>query len=411
MPSVHLLNHRRKRNHILKAVKVKVGRHTRWKVEQRENGRKRHFFATEQAALEFIVKEQTKAIRLGERAIGIPGSLHEDAIRAAEVLAPYPGASLTDAATFFANAKAQQSKSKTIRAIGDELLADRKANHSSTTHLKDLRLRLATFCETFGATLACNLTSTEVEKWLSSLRRRYSPRSVANYYRNANLLFSFSITKGYCKENPLTSIDKPRIPATEGVGVFTPDELKAILDAADKEVLPFMAIGAFAGLRSAEISRLDWKDVKFRRNLVEVTASKSKTARRRLVPITPTLAAWIVPYVDRTGSIIPPSFNIRRRNAYRAAGFGNPGSETTEEKAQGIKLRHAPTNALRHSFASYRLASTNDAGKTAIELGHTSTTLLYNTYRELVTPEAAEAYWKVMPDQVAGTVLPFTAAA
>ena len=61
MQSSPLLNHRRKRIRSLVPVQVNLaGGRTRWKVEQRDNGRKRHYFETEQAALEFVAKEQTK---------------------------------------------------------------------------------------------------------------------------------------------------------------------------------------------------------------------------------------------------------------------------------------------------------------------------------------------------------------
>ena len=55
------------------------------------------------------------------------------------------------------------------------------------------------------------------------------------------------------------------------------------------------------------------------------------------------------------------------------------------------------TYGLRHSFASYRLAATNDAAAVAAELGHTSTKMLYSTYREVVCRSEAERYWKIEP--------------
>ena len=399
MQSSSLLTHRRKRIRSVAPVQENLkGGRIRWKVEQRDNGRKRRYFETEQAALEFIAKEQTKARHLGERATSIPGSLHEDAIRAAEVLAPFTGVSLTDAALFYTKAEAQRKKSKTAQSVADELVANRTANHASTVHVKDLEGRLKKFCETFGEHLVSDITTAELEKWIVGLRKKYSPQSVSNFHRVVSLFFSFATPRGYCQENPTTAIDKPKIPKTEKVGVFSPAEIEALLKGAEKEVLPWLVLGAFAGLRSAEIDRLAWADVKFDRSLVEVAASKSKTSQRRLVPITPTLAAWLAPYSEKKGSIRPADFHNRRRRAYRHAGFGKPGTETEAEKAQGVKLRPAPDNALRHSFASYRLAATNDAAKTAIELGHSTTTLLWSTYNELVTPEAAEAYWKVRPE-------------
>jgi len=60
-------------------------------------------------------------------------------------------------------------------------------------------------------------------------------------------------------------------------------------------------------------------------------------------------------------------------------------------------LSRWPQNGLRHSFASYRLAACYDAPRVAGELGHTSPQMLYGTYRELVLPEEAQRYWKLVP--------------
>jgi len=47
------------------------------------------------------------------------------------------------------------------------------------------------------------------------------------------------------------------------------------------------------GLRTAEVLRLEWSDVDLVRGFVTVAAHKSKTARRRLIPIAQNLAEWV----------------------------------------------------------------------------------------------------------------------
>jgi len=78
---------------------------------------------------------------------------------------------------------------------------------------------------------------------------------------------------------------------------------------------------------------------------------------------------------------------------------------------EAAKLAHWPNNGLRHSFASYRLAATHDAPRVAAELGHTGPQMLYNTYRELVLPQEAERYWKIVPGAEAANVVAFSASA
>src|SRR5262249_19301240 len=66
-----------------------------------------------------------------------------------------------------------------------------------------------------------------------------------------------------------------------------------------------------------------------------------------------------------------------------------------------------PVNGCRHSFASYRLEAIGYAPRVAHELGHTSPQMLYSTYREVVTPEEAERYWKIAPAAEAKNVVAF----
>ena len=174
--------------------------------------------------------------------------------------------------------------------------------------------------------------------------------------------------------------------------IFTVDELTDLLNAAATrapEVVPMLAIGAFAGVREAEIKRLNWSEVDQRRGHIEIKSSKAKSARRRIVEIRPNLCEWLRPYAELTGSVVPVNPRKKLDLVRKAAG-----------------LARWPQNGLRHSFASYRLAATHDAPRVASELGHTSPKMLYSTYRELVLPEEAKRYWLISPIAGAVNVIP-----
>jgi integrase len=118
------------------------------------------------------------------------------------------------------------------------------------------------------------------------------------------------------------------------------------------------------------------------RRFIEVAAKKTKTAQRRLVKIPENLHAWLAPFALASGPVAPlaSTYQWHFRKAACAAG-----------------ITRWPHNGLRHSFASYFLADTQDAGKTALQLGHTESRTLFAHYRELVKPEDAKAYWKIFP--------------
>ena len=57
-----------------------------------------------------------------------------------------------------------------------------------------------------------------------------------------------------------------------------------------------------------------------------------------------------------------------------------------------------PQNVLRHSFISYRLAKLQDVNQVALEAGN-SPAIVFKHYRELVTEEAAEEWFSIMPPE------------
>lgn len=161
------------------------------------------------------------------------------------------------------------------------------------------------------------------------------------------------------------------------IEIFTPEELEKLFKHAHKEFVPVLALGAFAGLRTAEIERLEWTEVNLEKRFIEVKAQKAKTRARRLVPISDNLAAWLKPSAQEAGKVWPHSapylFELQRE-----AG-----------KAAGVPWKH---NALRHSFISYRLAMVKNVDQVAMEAGN-SAQMIFQHYRELVTEESAQAWF------------------
>ncbi len=53
-------------------------------------------------------------------------------------------------------------------------------------------------------------------------------------------------------------------------------------------------------------------------------------------------------------------------------------------------------NALRHSYISYRVAQVQNVAQVALEAGN-SPQMIFQHYRELVQPDAAKAWFAIMP--------------
>jgi integrase len=352
----------------------------RYYLDLRPFGQGRKFFKTRVEAEATRLRQIALIERNGREAVGLPPRELSDFITAKKKLAEH-GKTINDAAGFYLDHLERVRRCKTtVGELAAELLDAKRKDGRSEIYLNDLRNRLAVFCRDFGSQAVAAVSSREISNWLRGVNG--SPKTRTNFRQNISVLFGYAADEGMIDVNPVLRVKKPKL-VDKPPEIFPVDELNALLDAASTaapEVLPMLAIGAFAGLRESEIKRLEWAEVNLRRGYIEVTATKSKTAKRRIVRIQPNLAQWLAPYIPVTGTVVPANARKKLDGVRKAAG-----------------LHRWSKNGLRHSFASYRLAATNDAAAVAAELGHSTSQMLYSTYRELVLPEEAERYWKIAP--------------
>ena len=338
------------------------------------------------------MRQKTLVERHGRDAIGLPQRELSDFIAAKRKLAEY-GRVITDAVDYFVDHLERVRRCRiTVAELADELVELKRKAGRSAKYIRDLKQKLARFCQDFGKRPIAAITVEEIEKWLNDLN--YAPKSRAQYRANIGVLFSHAERREMIDKNPVTRTEKPKLVDTSPE-IFTPDELRSLLETASRQtadVVPMLSIGAFAGLREAEIQRLDWSEVDTVRGHIEVKAAKAKSARRRIVPIQPNLAAWLQSFSNMPGPVVPVGARRKLARVRTAA-----------------KLARWPNNGLRHSFASYRLAAIHDAPRVAMELGHTSPQMLFSTYREVVRPEEAERYWKIVPAEETANVVAFSA--
>jgi integrase len=364
----------------------------RFYINLRAFGKGRKFFKTRSEADAEAMRQRTLMERHGREAVGFSKGELSEFIEGKQKLSEY-GETLRDAVEFrIDHLERVRRHGITVAQLVDEVLEAKRRDGRSEVYLRDLRYRLSKFVQDFGHRPIAGITVDELDNWLRALP--YSPQSRTNYRTVIGLLFSYADGRGIIERNPISRTAKPKL-VDSPPEIFSVDELRALLESANRvapDVLPMLGIGAFAGLREAEIQRLDWSEVDFARGHIEVKAAKAKSARRRIVPIQPNLAGWLQPYSGMTGSVVPAGARRKLGRVRKAA-----------------TLARWPNNGLRHSFASYRLAEIHDAPRVSVELGHTSPQMLYSTYRELVLPTEAERYWKIEPAAETEKILAFSA--
>jgi integrase len=260
--------------------------HLKFEVNFRQDGkRSRKFFKTEAQAKSWAAHKNTERAQHGREYSEFPERLRVIADEARELLRPFDK-SIMDAAQFYVKHLRDSEKSCTAEELVRQLLAKKEKHGASVRHLGDLRVRLTKFAEKFDGQKVGTITTGEIEDWLDSLS--VAPVTRNNFRRLVILMFNYAVKRGYAKSNPAKETGKAREPKTK-TGILTVEQASALLVNAGPEILPYIAIGLFAGLRRAEIERLDWSEIDFDSGHIEVTAEKSKprspTASSRCSPI------------------------------------------------------------------------------------------------------------------------------
>ena len=331
-----------------------------WYLDLRPFNRGRKFFKTKAEAEAERLRQITTLERHGREAIGLPAGELSAIVKARNKLAKH-GKTIEDAATFYLDYLERIRRCNvTVAELAMKCWSEAE-RRTRAMYIADLKKRLARFCADFGERRIAGITVEELDNWLRNLD--CGPKSRANFRANVGVMFSYAERRRVIDSNPVLRTAQPKL-VDKPPEIFSVDELAALLHAAlsnAPDVVPMLAIGAFAGVREAEIKRLNWSEVDQRRGHIEIKSSKAKSARRRIIEMQPNLRDWLRPYAGMTGAVVPVNARKKLDSVRKAAG-----------------LARWPKNGLRHSFASYRLAAIHDAPRVASELGHTSPIMLYN---------------------------------
>lgn len=346
-------------------------------VPKRDGGRRRRFFRDKREAQTYLELCLVEQRNYGIAAFSLSESLRVEAFECAERLAE-AGANLRDATKFYLDHIRAVNRSCSVEATVEELIRNKTDDGLSNRYRGDLRVRLNRFAADFAEEPIAALTTRRIDDWLRGIPVGGVTRNC--YRRRLSTLFNFARRRGYIERNPVAHVERSR-ENPEPVGILTIEELERLLASASADMIPYWVIGAFAGLRTAELQRLTWDEINLEGAFIEVKAAKSKTAARRLVTIQENLRAWLSMVGQDSGRVCPPNLHVRAQ----------------QDRASARLDRPWPNNALRHSYASYYLAALGDAAKLALEMGN-SPRMIFAHYRALVRPADAQRYWSIGPE-------------
>ena len=239
------------------------------------------------------------------------------------------------------------------------------------------------FAQSFNCEVG-RVESRELNQWLTGLK--CSERTKKNARDCVGHFFKWCRGQGYLSKDadPLANVSDFRKRRRGAIHILTSDELRKLLKHVEADLLPYIALRAFAGLRDSEATAIDYRHIDLKEGWIEITeevakASDDDDGTRRLIPIRDCLKTWLAPYAKSSGRVCP---------------FDNTSKQIAAlcEKA-GVEWKR---NCLRHSYISYAIAESNDIPTVAIHSGN-SPAVIRKHYLRVVKPAQAKAWFGVLP--------------
>lgn len=397
-----------------KPIKIKVGAVSlpvyhygdeRWAVVYRlTKGGKRHTISCRTEA-EARKKAHDKCIEIARGQV-VADRLSADqrlqAVEAGQLLAPLGlsldgvarevvaaheltgGAGIAEMARFWSQHHHAATSKHTAAEVLEAMLAVKKTEGLDSEYLRNVREPLKRFAAALPGPIA-EITAKLIREYLGKLK--VQPRTRNGIRASIVMLFRFARAAGDLADGRTTEAEKvgkvkePRKPPK----VYTPAQLQKWLEVVRAEWLPWMVLGAFAGVRTKEIARMDWSDIQWITREVHIRPEVAKTGEGRFIPMQDNLVAWLATHRKGTGPIIP--IKSGRVN------------HVTAKMTEAMEKLGGPAwdrNALRHSYGSHRLGIIQDLGKLTWEMGN-SIAVNRRNYQNPRSREQCVAYFNLYP--------------
>ncbi len=223
----------------------------------------------------------------------------------------------------------------------------------------------------YGDRPVSSFTGDKIQAFVAGMGK--SMRNLA--LRSLSPFFSFCVRAGYLDRNPCANVRKAKVergvPAV--LSVRRSAALMRLVAAKAPRLVPYYAVGLFAGVRPQELLRIGRSD--FHNGFICISEEVAKTGNARNVPVMPNLAAWLAAF------------------PFPAHGF----NETQIKRLRASLGTRLPQDVLRHSYATYLYELKKDAAFVASTMGHVSTAVLFTNYRALAAPGDGERFFSILP--------------
>lgn len=374
----------------------KVFRVYGWKVEGRGcRARVRENFKTHDEALARQRELEIQSANSESAARPVVTRLTPEQAAVAEAaFSELDGKPLLDAVRFYLENYREPNRKITVADAFKEFIEEREAANLRPLSILNLRAKTSELVNTYGQRTVGEIGADTLRQLIFKPER--GPKTRGNYRRGLHAFFAWAEKQGYCRENPVAKITAIKAERQVPI-ILMPEEAGRLIEAARQHkrglLVPYVALGLFAGLRPTELARLTWEDIDLADNTITIGAQIAKMRARRIVEVSKNLAQWLAPFAAKANPIVAENWRRDFDAVKAAAGWGG---RTGEGEEAGMELKSWTQDIMRHTAISYHLAQYQHEGKTASWAGN-SPDVVQKHYKGLVKAADAKKFWSIGP--------------
>jgi integrase len=305
---------------------------------------------------------------------------------------------LLQAATAWKAAHDARSASRAFLEAAELFLQTRDGLREAT--VRGYKWHLLRAMEPLHTVTLADLTGAQINTVLAT--RPASSRKAIQTTISTFIRWAASPPRQWCSVAILEAMEPVRISRDGEIHVLAPEAAAALLKAAES-VSPgaavAFAVAIFGGVRLVELSKLTWKNILA--DHIEITAEIAKRHARRLVPICPTLRAWLDAYrggAEDDSPITGPNWIRNYETTRRIAGWAVQAPLAPEGLPEPTRGEW-PRNVCRHTCASIQVATGRPLDELLFSFGHSGgTAILKQHYLGQLTKAQAIAILSIGPN-------------
>lgn len=263
-----------------------------------------------------------------------------------------------------------------------------EATKAPTTAKRDIDA-LEAFTDFSGNVKLSMVHVDNVEQYRQQRLTQVAPGTVNLEIRHLKAAFNVAKSWRLLETNPFAGLKMIKVPESDVARFLEKEHIIKLREAiTDDPFAPIIKFYMLTGARLREGVDLMGEDIDFRRGLIHLRGSKTKSKRNRTIPFKqmPELHDLLKNQHPETGKPVFPSLKNQDKPFHHTTV-----AHHIKRVFKSIGLHWASTHTLRHTFASHMVMSGVEMWTVSKLLGHSSISVTEKHYAHLAPKHAEEA--------------------